>query len=281
MHGGDGVFRRGDKVEVLPLHPVHDGLEVLQVHDTLVRSASHGERGQDGLVPPLPQEVQGVPLQGQVQADQVPPHVEEAGARHLPAAFKVRQPRSLQQLPVHPQVEVRDGGLPPPSQLHVLRVVRPHGDVRVQDVGKVQKGAVDGFPGGLEVIGEGLDLLPHLNGLLHEGFRVLPLLPGGGHLPGELVPPVAELVYLRGGLPPLGVPGDELLQEGELLLVPALLKVLADHLWLLADETDVQHDPLTTDEAAIKAWRWPRTRWASANEGGCPTKSLRCPRPAS
>ncbi len=243
VHGSDGMLRGGYEVEVLILRLVHDRLEVPQVDDALVRPPPHHEGREDGDVSLPNDEVQGEALQGQIQEDEVTLHVEETGSRHLASPLEVSQARRLQELAVGFEFELGLRGLSPPPQLHVLRVILPHGDIFVKDIGQPHQGRVYLRPQGVHLPLETLDALAEVRGLLQQLGDFLPGPSRGGNLIGQHVPAVPHLVRPGVGLPPLLILLEKLLKEGEFLHVPALLQVPPDDLRGFADEIDIQHLP--------------------------------------
>ena len=142
---------------------------------------------------------------------------------------------------MRPKFEVDRPRRPPPSDLHVLRVVLPHRYALVEKIRQPQESVPD-FPREfVDLAVQGGDLFRQGGGFLPQFIGVLPRLLGLGNVLRDLVPTTLQGVPFRESLPPLLVPLNQGVEDFLLVRRVALGQILADDLRVLPDEPDVEH----------------------------------------
>ena len=230
-----------DKVQVLALNLVHHGVHVGLGHDAL-HNIPVNHKGRDAVGKALvDHKVPGVGNHRGLEPGNVAHEIVEAVAAGLAGAVQVDAPKALHNLGVVGHLEVGHHRLAKALHFHVFAVVLANGHGVVDEVGDNQHPLAD-FGGHLRLLalhllqlaGDGLHLLFHLLGLvlLALAHQLANLLADGVALLAQLVAPA-----LRGA--ELGVQLQNLVHQGQLLVLEFLLDVLLYQLRVGADKLDV------------------------------------------
>ncbi len=238
-----GVLRGADEVEVLPLNLVHHVFHLGKAHNPFYHIAANHEGGNIVGETPVDHEVPRVGEDGGMEAGDVPFQVVEAVAGGAPGAVQVDALQLLHNLHVVGHREVRGHWLPKPFHLHIFAVIPADGDRRIDDVGNHHHPLLYFLGVDLFVLLQLRHLVGHSLYLGLGGFRLLFFALGHqtANLLGDNVALIAQLVAPGLGGTEFFVQLDDLIHQGELVLLELLADVLLYNLRIVSYKFHIQH----------------------------------------
>ncbi len=240
------MLRGADEVEVLPLDLIHHGVHIGLAHDALHHvAADHIGRDTEGKAL-VDHEVPGIGQHRLMEAGDIAQQVVEAVAGDPTGGVHINAAKPLHDLGMVGDVESGHSRFAEPLHLHVAAVVRADGHRGVDDIGDHHHDLVDlrlqvrllllqlRQPGGV-----GLDLLLGGLRLLELGRVLLGLTHQHAHLLAQGVALGPQLAGLGDGGPVFAVQRQDLVHQGELLLLVLLFDIFPDSVRVIPNEFDV------------------------------------------
>ena len=253
-----GMLAGADQVQVLALDLVHHGIHLREGHNALHHVAVHHE-GRDHIGKALADhKVTGVSQHCLVQAGNVAQQVVEALASHAACGIHINAVKALHDLGVVRDLKIRHHRLAKALCFHIAAVVRADGHAGVDHLGDGVQDLLDACSQllllGLQlchtvcicldrcIVGVDLCLDSRLLSLIGT---LLQLAVQGAVGLAELIAGSLQVLHLFQALPVSGILLNDLVHQGQLMLLELFADVFLHRIRVLPDKLDIQHDVLS------------------------------------